>query len=204
MSLTVLDLFCGSGGFSEGFRQAGYKIVMGIDNWKPAIQTFQFNFPKSKTLLKDIGSLSENEIENLLPNTDILIGSPPCQNFSTSNKLGKANKSYGISLIKNFLKIVVIKKESGYLKAWFMENVPNSLHYLKENYTYSDLDLSDFAKRKKIHPKKIAITLNQEKIRIILAVDFGVAQKRSRAFIGEIVKTQSFPKLDNFLNQDKK
>ena len=172
---------------------------MGVDNWKPAIQTFQLNFPNSKTLLKDIRNLSENEIENLLPNTDILIGSPPCQNFSNSNKLGKADKNDGISLIKLFLKIVAIKRKNGHLKSWLMENVPNSLYYLKENYTYSDLDLSDFAKRKKTHPKKIAIKLNQEKIKVISALDFGVAQKRERVFIGEIVKTQNFPKLDNFL-----
>ena len=203
MSLTVLDLFCGAGGFSEGFRQAGYEIIMGVDNWKPAIQTFQLNFPNSTALLKDIRSLTENEIENLLPNTDILIGSPPCQNFSNSNKLGKADKVKGIFLIKFFLKIVVIKRHNGYLKSWFMENVPNSLHYLKESYTYSDLDLSDFAKRKKIQPKKIAITLNQEKIKNISALDFGVTQKRNRVFIGEIIKTQSFPRLNNFLTKEK-
>ena len=201
MNLTVLDLFCGSGGFSEGFRKAGYKVIMGIDKWKPAIQTFQLNFPKSEALLKDIESLSDNEIKYLLPNTDILIGSPPCQSFSTSNKLGKSNKSYGISLIKVFLKIVVIKKEENNLKAWIMENVPNFLNHLKKEYTYSELGLSSFAKSKKIHQKKIAITLSQEKIKVISAVNFGVSQKRNRAFIGEVFKTKKFPNLNKFLNE---
>ena len=198
MGLTVLDLFCGAGGFSEGFKKAGCKIIMGVDNWRPAIQTFQLNFPKSKTLLKDISLLSVDEIKNLLPKTDVLIGSPPCQNFSTSNKLGKANKDHGVSLIKVFLRIIVIKKEQGHLKAWFMENVPNFLNSLKENYTYSDLKLSNYAKRKKINSKKIAIKLNKEKIKFISAVDFGVTQKRNRVFVGEVLKSQRFPKLDSF------
>ena len=33
--LNVLDLFCGAGGFSEGFSQAGYNILAGIDNEMP-------------------------------------------------------------------------------------------------------------------------------------------------------------------------
>ena len=42
--LTVLDIFSGAGGFSEGFRQQGFEIVGGIDNWKAAVDTFNFNF----------------------------------------------------------------------------------------------------------------------------------------------------------------
>ena len=41
--LTVIDFFCGAGGFSEGFRRAGYDVIMGIDNWQPAITTHNFN-----------------------------------------------------------------------------------------------------------------------------------------------------------------
>ena len=203
MSLTVLDLFCGAGGFSEGFRQSGYKIVMGVDNWKLAIETFHLNFPESKVLLKDIHSFSDSEIENLLPNTDILIGSPPCQNFSTSNKFGKADKSEGVYLVKSFLKIIVIKRENGYLKAWFMENVSNYLNSLKEGYSYSDLNLSDFAQKKGIHPRKIAIKLTEEKIKVIQSLDFGVAQKRNRAFVGEIFKIKKFPDLNKFKTEKK-
>ena len=201
MKVTVTDLFCGAGGFSEGFRQAGCSIVLGVDNWEPAINTFKLNFPNSKTLLKDIGSLSKNEINELIPNTDILIGSPPCQIFSTSNQLGKAKKTQGIFLIKSFLKIVVIKKHNGHLKAWFMENVPNFLNSLKNSYTYAELNLSNFAKTQKINPKSIAIKLNKEKIKVLSALDFGVAQSRNRAFIGEIIDFNRFPSLDKIMTK---
>ena len=32
----VIDFFCGAGGYSEGFRQQGFLIVKGIDNWQPS------------------------------------------------------------------------------------------------------------------------------------------------------------------------
>lgn len=42
----VLDLFCGCGGISEGFRLAGFKIVGGIDFNEYATITFKHNFKK--------------------------------------------------------------------------------------------------------------------------------------------------------------
>ena len=130
---SVLDIFCGAGGFSEGFRQQGYKIVMGIDSWKPAMETFNFNFSLDCSS-KNILELSISDIENL-PNTQVIIGSPPCVSFSNSNRSGKADKSLGLRLTETFLRIITIKKfrRNSKLKAWFMENVPNSLKYLKKN-----------------------------------------------------------------------
>ena len=202
--LTVVDFFCGAGGFSEGFRQAGCSIVLGVDIWKPAISTFQYNFPKSQVLLKDVGRFSEQDIHQLIPNADIIIGSPPCQLFSTSNNCGKVNKTQGIHLFKSFLKIIVLKRDTGNLKAWFMENVPNSVKFLKQRYSYFELGLSKFAKKNNLNPKSIAIELNQDKIKIFSAIQFGVAQNRKRAFIGEIVKTNCFPKIDDFFNTEQK
>ena len=100
--LTVLDLFCGAGGFSEGFRQQGFTILLGIDNWKPAIDTYNHNFDldcKVQNMLEFNASVEKIEA---LPNTAIIIGSPPCVSFSNSNRSGKADKSMGIKLIKAF------------------------------------------------------------------------------------------------------
>ena len=44
--MKVIDLFCGCGGFSEGFRQAGFEIVLGVDIWDIACKSFEANFPK--------------------------------------------------------------------------------------------------------------------------------------------------------------
>ena len=42
--MKVVDFFCGAGGFSEGFRQAGFEIVQGIEINKNALTSFNFNF----------------------------------------------------------------------------------------------------------------------------------------------------------------
>ena len=40
---TVIDLFCGIGGFSKGFEMAGFEPILAIDFWKDAIDTYNFN-----------------------------------------------------------------------------------------------------------------------------------------------------------------
>jgi site-specific DNA-cytosine methylase len=51
--ITVIDTFCGAGGFSEGFRQAGFDVVMGIDNWRPACDTHETNGFGEASIVKD-------------------------------------------------------------------------------------------------------------------------------------------------------
>ena len=186
--LTVIDFFCGAGGFSEGFRQQGFKIVCGIDRWEPAIKTFNHNFgldgsPKN---ILDF-EISIEEIEKL-PDTDIIIGSPPCVTFSSSNKSGKADKSLGVRLTEVFLRIVAVKKHqpSSILKAWFMENVTNSVNYLNDYYTFKDLNLSKWARKHKLSPNKKAIILKNNQIEINSA-DYGSAQNRKRVISGEFI-----------------
>ena len=60
--LQVIDFFCGAGGFSEGFRQQGFEIVMGIDNWQLAIETHNLNHnlhDETKDVLKLGSSFDE-------------------------------------------------------------------------------------------------------------------------------------------------
>lgn len=186
--LTVIDFFCGAGGFSEGFRQQGFKIICGIDCWEPAIRTFNHNFglncsPKN---ILDF-EISIEEIEKL-PDTNIIIGSPPCVTFSSSNKSGKADKSLGIRLTEVFLRIVAVKKHqpSSILKAWFMENVTNSVDYLNDYYTFKDLNLSTWARKHKLNPNKKAIILKKNQTEINSA-DYGSAQTRKRVISGEFI-----------------
>ena len=195
--LTVIDLFCGGGGFSEGFKQQGFKVVQGIDCWKPAIETFNHNFRLSCDASSILDFSESVERINALPDTDIILGSPPCVSFSSSNKCGNADKQLGIDLIEIFLRIVAIKKHqpNSRLKAWFMENVVNAAKYAKDKYTFRELDLTPWAKKHKINPNKIAIRFEGNH-RIINSSDFGVAQVRKRLFVGEIIKTKSFPILE--------
>jgi DNA (cytosine-5)-methyltransferase 1 len=48
--LTIIDFFCGAGGFSEGFRQMCFEIVKGYDHWRPAMETYNHNFGTHSTI----------------------------------------------------------------------------------------------------------------------------------------------------------
>lgn len=187
--LTVIDFFCGAGGFSEGFRQMGYNIIYGYDHWKPAVDTYNHNFNlqcEPKNILDFKNSIEEI---NAIPNTDIILGSPPCVSFSSSNKCGNADKSLGVELTETFLKIVAVKKHqpNSILKAWFMENVVNSKKHLQTIYTFKDLGLEEWASKHKLSPLKIAIDLNKNTT-IINSADYGSYQARKRLISGEIIK----------------
>ena len=98
---TVADIFCGAGGLSEGFRQAGCKIVFGsdIDPW--ALQTFQSAHPSSECVLgpleKVFSDKKKSQLENLKSGLDFLVGGPPCQAFSINNhQRGMDDKRSGL------------------------------------------------------------------------------------------------------------
>ncbi|WP_430399098.1 DNA cytosine methyltransferase [Flavobacterium sp.] len=188
-NLTVIDFFCGAGGFSEGFKQMGFEIKHGYDHWKPAIDTYNHNF-NLECQVKNILDFKKSieEIENL-PDTDIIIGSPPCVSFSSSNKSGNADKSLGVELTETFLRIVAVKKHqpNSILKAWFMENVVNSKRYLQTQYTFKDLELTEWANKHRISPLKIAIDLF-DNTSVINSADYGSIQSRKRVISGEIIK----------------
>ena len=191
--LRVVDFFCGAGGFSEGFRQEGFKIIMGVDNWLPAIVTHNLNHnlndtPRSILDFEDIEKINE------IPDSEIIVGSPPCVSFSTSNKGGNADKTLGIRLIETYLRIIAVKKHqpNSILKAWLMENVPNSRNYVKSEYTFKDLDLVNWAKKHGFKPNSTAIKVKFNGA-ILKASDYGAAQARNRFVCGELVHNGAFP-----------
>lgn len=194
--LTVIDFFCGAGGFSEGFRQQGFDIVQGVDSWRPAVNTFNHNFGLNCTPRNILDFADNIEEIDALPDTDIILGSPPCVSFSTSNKCGNADKTLGITLIEIFLRIVAVKQHQpdARLKAWFMENVANSQKYMKPQYSFADLQLAQWAKKHGKAPTAIAIDFENNH-QILNSADYGVAQARKRLFAGEIIAKHHFPKI---------
>lgn len=153
--MRVADFFCGGGGFSEGFRQAGFEIVFAVDKWAPAVNTYKGNKPGANVIQDDvirISNLPDDEFEALVPDSEVIIGSPPCQSFSHSNKSGNADKELGIKLIEAYLKIVARKKfkQGSVLRYWVLENVPAVKDYIKDEYTAADFGLDgDFVLRPK-------------------------------------------------------
>ena len=75
--LNAIDLFCGAGGLSYGFEKAGFNILLGIDNDKKALETFELNHNGAKSICGDITEISYKEhIAPLLngKKIDVIIG----------------------------------------------------------------------------------------------------------------------------------
>ena len=94
-SITILDLFCGAGGFAYGFTLASSKfdVILAIDIDKRVIKSYQKNLPGTKVISQDITTLHANDILEILnySTPDIIIASPPCEAFSSANVNRKKN-----------------------------------------------------------------------------------------------------------------
>ena len=99
----VIDLFCGVGGFSYGFKKAGFNVLLGIDNDKNCEETYKKNIG-SKFLESNISTLTVDKILKIInsENVDIVIGSTPCQAYSPSNP-NKETYSSNIQFLENNL-----------------------------------------------------------------------------------------------------
>ncbi|MGR8964178.1 DNA cytosine methyltransferase (plasmid) [Rhizobium leguminosarum] len=82
-SFSAVDLFCGAGGLSEGFRQSGFSVAAGSDNDPDAMATYAANFPESRAITGDIRQPQiKEQILDAARGVSVLIGGPPCQAFS--------------------------------------------------------------------------------------------------------------------------
>lgn len=117
----ILDLFCGAGGFGEGFKKAGFSVGLANDIWKSAAETYRANNPSVPFIESDIRTLTESSVLPHFPNgVELVIGGPPCQGFSLVNTHKKADDP------RNFLFLEyarVLKFTSP--KLFIMENVKN-------------------------------------------------------------------------------
>lgn len=112
----AIDLYSGVGGWSLGLRLAGIDVVASYERWGPANETnFKNNLHQAQTV--DIRRLS---LEDLPQDIDLVVGSPPCTQFSFSNRGGGGNIADGLEDIRQFLRIVDHLQP----RVWAMENVP--------------------------------------------------------------------------------
>lgn len=110
----VADLFCGAGGLGLGFRSQGFNIVWAADAFSAAVETYK----------KNIGDhIEEAKLDwnTVLPSSDIIIGGPPCQGFSSAGlrKPGDARNT----LVAVFAHLVARHRP----KAFVFENVEGFL-----------------------------------------------------------------------------
>lgn len=165
---TVIDLFCGAGGLSEGFRQAGYRVLAGLDFDVDAGRTFAATHPEAKFLG---GRIQDITVDDLLSATglepgelDVLVGGPPCQGYSVYNH-GRGVHDPRAGLFREYIRIV-----KGLRPRWLvMENV-SGLTSIAEGGIIREIEtgLSELGYR--------------VDWRILKAEEYGVPQERRRIF----------------------
>jgi DNA (cytosine-5)-methyltransferase 1 len=158
---TVVDLFCGAGGLSYGFRQAGFDVVAGIDVDEDCRFAFEHN-NKAPFIRKDVSKVKPAEIEALfVPGKPrVLVGCAPCQPFSTYNQ---KNDDPKWRLLEHF-GALVDKVRPDVLS---MENVPRLLHFRDGEIFENFVKILRKAKYKVVWD-------------VLYAPDYGLAQTRSR------------------------
>jgi DNA (cytosine-5)-methyltransferase 1 len=176
---TVLDVFCGAGGMSLGFENAGCRILGGIDQNHYAVKTHHKNFPSAKLKLpaQDIRDLQNLDELGLNSNeVDILVGGPPCQVFSR----------VGIGKMKNLGRDI----ESDHRNFLYKEFVRFVAYYKPLCFVMENVD--NLARKGEILSKIRRDFSNNEhqgypgykvEYQVLDASEYGVPQKRKRLFI---------------------
>lgn len=168
----VVDLFCGCGGLSLGFLEAGYDVVIGVDHDEAALKTYNFNHKDSLGLKADlftdeaIDEIEEQYIKKTgSKDVDLVIGGPPCQGFSLTG-------SRDINDSRNTLYLAVVKSVRKFRpKAFLIENVPGMATLYKG--TVKEQIINTF------EDMGYRVTVTQKPL---IAADYGVPQVRKRMF----------------------
>jgi DNA (cytosine-5)-methyltransferase 1 len=165
----LIDLFCGTGGFSHGWIQGGGGIAVSVDNWEDALKNHALNHPDVPVLNLSLGGDLQETAETLLAYLatycaahgiepeDLhfhLHGSPPCQAISTASH--SRSSADGYLMVQWFIDLVALMNPD----SWSMENVVPVRKFLDSLST----------------PVPYVVANSN---------DYGVAQKRKRVFAGE-------------------
>lgn len=164
---TVVDLFAGAGGISEGFRLAGYNVVAGLDSDPDATATFALNFPEAQTITGDIRDPAIHEqVLAAASRASVLVGGPPCQAFSQVRNHSRMIDDPRNALYREFVRVL----RAALPVAFILENVTGMDQMGVREQITMDLSLEgEYA----ILPQ------------VLDAANFGVPQTRKRLlFVG--------------------
>ena len=159
MVTRAVDLFCGAGGLSLGFQQAGLEVVTGFELRKWPTATYRRNV--GDCVQVDLRQVSASD----LPEAQIIVGGPPCQGLS---KAGRADPGDP----RNELLLVFARLVAGAQPDYFLlENVRPLVVYQR------------FASLR----ERLLATLREAgyevQAQVLCAADYGLPQLRYRAFV---------------------
>jgi DNA (cytosine-5)-methyltransferase 1 len=176
--LRAIDLFCGAGGLSEGFREANYELTYALDKDKEAIESYRLNHPDVLAEAESIINRTPEQIADLAGGSiDVIVGGPSCQTFSTAGrKNGWVRKGDPRNdLWRQMLALVEVLRP----KAFLLENVPGMVYWKQ----------GEFGARVLEEFTNLGYAVTRE---ILLAADYGVPQRRRRLFIVGILDGPPF------------
>ncbi len=121
---TALDLFCGAGGVTTGFKAAGIRVLGAVDTDLVAGRTFKANHPEVKLYQDDLGQLAPKNLRRRLGlrkgELTILTACAPCQTFSTLSAKNRKARDPRNPLVNRVIDFV----EEFEPRSVVMENVP--------------------------------------------------------------------------------
>ncbi len=170
----AISLFSGVGGLDLGVERAGYRVRVSLEHDRDAAATLRRNFSHSSVIEEDIRSVHAADVLGAAGlkrgEAALVVGGPPCTPFSKSgNWLEYKRKGLDpeASLLDHYLRIL----DETLPEAFLLENV-YGLAYRNHNAAWLDKMLT------------VARGLGYEvDLKVLLAADFGVPQRRQRLFI---------------------
>lgn len=163
--MRAIDLYAGVGGWSLGLKLAGIEVVASYEWWDRAIDTHNHNHGGDASTV----NIRTLDLETLPGGIEFVVGSPPCTEFSYSNRGGNGDLAEGLKDLVRFFEVV----EKVRPKYWVMENVPRVAEVLRQGFAKSGHPLHRFAH---LNPS----------IHVFDMSDFGVPQARKRCIAGNI------------------
>lgn len=159
--MDAIDLYSGVGGWSLGLGVSGINVLRSYEWWNKANLTNEKN-NRHPTECVDVRRIDISS----LPSVDVVVGSPPCTQFSLANKGGRGNILEGLKDVEKFLEIVEAIKP----RFWAMENIPRLASIMRSELNQGGV-LHRFCG---LNPSIIVVD----------ASEWGVPQKRQRCLVG--------------------
>lgn len=140
MKYKAMDLFCGAGGLSYGFEQAGCEIQLALEKDAWAVDTYKANHNNQNVIEADITELGDDYFIPYKGKVDIVMGGPPCQGFSIAASNRRKADDLRNNLYRNFLRVVSIIEP----KVVLIENVKEIVAYKLPDGTEIIEDIKSF------------------------------------------------------------
>ncbi|MGY1640830.1 DNA cytosine methyltransferase [Geodermatophilus sp. SYSU D00703] len=156
----MIDLFAGCGGMTTGFVDEGFQPVKAVEHNLHAAATYAANFGEQHMFWGDIADFPDSEI----PEVDVIIGGPPCQGFS--NLGSKDINDPRNQLWKQYLRFV----DRAHPQAFVIENVDRFRSSAEFQLLLKEAEGGILRDYELTHG-------------LLLAADYGVAQRRTRTII---------------------